>query len=311
MKSTPWVEKYRPATIEECILPVDLKQIFKKMAKDGDFSNLLLIGPKGIGKTSVAKALLNELDCDYVFKPCGQEGNIDSVRNDVINFASSVSFKNKRKFVIFDEADSITRAAQESLRNVTESFAENCGFILTANYANKIIDPLQSRCSTIAFDYRKEDKPKLAQEFYHRIIDILAKEACEYDKKVVVDFISKLFPDFRKIINELQNYSKYGKIDTGIFSARMSDETFRQLIEFMKAKDYTKARVFIGQEMNNDPQVFFRTFYENLNEVFTARSVPDIAVTIAKYQYYAALVVDQEVNLAAFLAEAMVQAEWK
>jgi DNA polymerase III delta prime subunit len=305
-----WPEKYRPHTIEECILPVDLTQIFKQMVVQGNIPNLLLVGPPGLGKTTVARALLEELDCDYIFVPCGLDGNIDTIRNQITQFASSVSFKGKRKYVILDEADSITYVAQGALRNFMERYAKNCGFILTANFQNKIILPLQSRCSVVEFTNRKVDRPKIAARFFKRVCEILTLENIPFQKEAVIGVINKHFPDFRRILNELQKYSMSGTIDSGILN-NLKGASITALIPFLKDKDFTNVRKWVGENVQNDAQTIFREFYDTAAEHFAPSFVAELVTILAKYQHMAVFVVDQEINLASCLVEIMIQSSWR
>lgn len=305
-----WAEKYRPKTIAECILPIDLRQTFEQMIAQKDIPNLLLVGPAGPGKTTVARCMLEQLGCNYLFIPASMRGNIDTLRNEIANFASSVSFNGKRKYVILDEADYLTHTTQPALRNFMEEFARNCGFVLTANFLNKIIPPLQSRCSTIEFVFRNEDKPTLAMAFYKRLMEILNAENVQADKKTVVAVVQKFFPDFRRILNECQRYSAGGKLDSGILTD-FKKVSVAELLGFMKGKDFTNVRKWVGENLNNDSQSIFREFYESSKDLFASPFIPELVLILAKYQYQSSFVVDQEINLAACLVEVMMGAIWK
>ncbi len=306
-----WVEKYRPRVLKDAILPSELKKTFQEFVAKGNVPNLLLTGGPGIGKTTVARAILEELQCDYIVINGSMNGNIDTLRNEIMQFASSVSFTGGRKYVILDEADYLNpNSTQPALRNFMEEFSVNCGFILTCNFKNRIIQPLQSRCSNIDFTVKNADKPTMAGLFFNRICTILEMENVKYDKKVVAALITKHFPDWRRVINELQRYSVSGVIDSGILS-NIEEVTIKELIEYMRSKNFTNVRKWVAQNIDNDVTSIFRKFYDHSNELFTPASVPQLILTIANYQYKAAFVVDQEINLSACLAEVMVNCEFK
>jgi DNA polymerase III delta prime subunit len=303
-----WVEKFRPHTINDCILPTVLKNQFEAMLRQSDIPNLLLVGSPGTGKTTVARAMIEQLDADCYLINGSLKGNIDTLRNDIANYASSVSFKKKRKYVILDEADYLTHVTQPALRNFMEEYAKNCGFILTANYKNKIIPALQSRCSVIEFDFPKSEAPWLAQAFYGRTIAILEMENIKFDTQVLAAFISKYYPDYRRIINELQRYSVNGNIDSGVLTEAHPGVT--ELIRMMKTKDFTKVRQWAAEQASRSQDVF-RTFYDEGHDYFSPIFIPELVLLIAKYQYQASFVADYEINLSAFLAEVMVEAQYK
>lgn len=306
-----WVEKYRPRVLKDTILPSEFKQTFQEFINKGNIPNLILSGGPGVGKTTVAKAVLEELECDYIVINGSMNGNIDTLRNEIMQFASSVSFAGGRKYVILDEADYLNpNSTQPALRNFMEEFSSNCGFILTCNFKNRIIQPLQSRCSVIDFTIKNADRPALAGQFFTRICNILEIESVKFDKKVVAAFIQKHFPDWRRVINELQRYSASGSIDSGIL-ASIEEVTIKELISHMKNKNFTNVRKWVAQNIDNDVSSIFRKFYDQSNELFTSASVPQLVLTIADYQYKAAFVVDQEINLSACLAEIMVNCEFK
>lgn len=306
-----WVEKYRPRVLKDAILPSELKKTFQEFIAKGNVPNLLLTGGPGIGKTTVARAILEELQCDYIVINGSMNGNIDTLRNEIMQFASSVSFTGGRKYVILDEADYLNpNSTQPALRNFMEEFSVNCGFILTCNFKNRIIQPLQSRCSNIDFTVKNADKPTMAGLFFNRICTILEMESVKYDKKVVAALITKHFPDWRRVINELQRYSVSGVIDSGILS-NIEEVTIKELLEYMRNKNFTNVRKWVGQNLDNDVSAIIRKFYDNANDLFTAASVPQLILTLADYQYKAAFVVDQEINLSACLAEIMVNCEFK
>ena len=306
-----WVQKYRPRTVSDTILPESLKKTFQKFVDDRSIPNLLLTGSAGVGKTTVARAMLEELDCDYIVINGSMNGNIDTLRNEILSFASSVSLRGGRKYVILDEADYLNaNSTQPALRNFMEEFSRNCGFILTCNFVNKIIEPLHSRCSVVEFKISKEDKPKVAALFYKRVLDILGEEGVEFDNKVVAQVITKYFPDYRRVINELQRYSATGKIDTGIL-VNFSDENLKKLISYLKEKNFTEIRKWASINSDIDSAVFFRKLYEIASEVMEPSSVPYLVIKTGEYQYKAAFVADQEINIVAFLTELMVECEFK
>lgn len=308
-----WVESYRPQTIEECILPDGIKNMFKQFVEKGEVPNLLLSGPPGCGKTTVAKALCNELGVDYYVINGSDEGRfLDTVRNNAKNFASTVSLSSdaKHKVIIIDEADNTTPDVQLCLRAFTEEFIGNCRFIFTCNYKNKIISPLHSRCAVIDFAIKGKERQELAAKFFNRLRTILEKESVEYDPKVLVELIQKHFPDWRRVLNELQRYSVSGKIDTGIlaaFSNVKTDELFRNL----KEKDFPKVRKWVVDNLDNDPHVLIRSVYDAVYSKLDGSGIAAAVLIIAKYQYQSSFVADQEINMLACLTEIMVECNFK
>lgn len=306
-----WVEKYRPRTISETILPDQLKSTFQEFVNKKEVPNLLLSGRAGTGKTTVAKAMLEELGCDYIVINGSLNGNIDTLRNDIKSFASSVSLSGGRKYVILDEADYLNpNSTQPALRNFIEEFSVNCGFILTCNFKNRIIDPLHSRCSVVEFKINKDDKQKLALAFFNRVQDILSNEKVEYDKKVVAAVISKYFPDYRRTLNELQRYSVTGKIDTGILTD-YKEETLKEVMNCLKQKNFTGVRKWVGENSDVDSTSFFRSVYDVATDYLKPSSIPQLVLILADYQYKAAFVADHEINITACLTEIMVECEFK
>ena len=306
-----WVEKYRPKTISETILPSELKQTFQQFVDDQLIPNLLLSGKAGTGKTTVARAMLEELGCDYIIINGSMNGNIDTLRNDIANFASSVSLSGGRKYVILDEADYLNaNSTQPALRNFMEEFSNNCGFILTCNFKNRIIEPLHSRCSVVEFMIPNKEKPKLAAQFFKRILDILKQENVEADQKVVAAVVEKHFPDFRRTLNELQRYGATGSIDAGML-VNVQETSLKELIGFLKAKDFTHMRKWVGENLDVDPVVLFRKFYDASHDFFKPNAIPQLVLLIAEYQYKQAFVADSEINMVAFLTEVMVECEFK
>jgi len=308
-----WVEKYRPKTIEECILPDGIKNTFKEFLNSGEIPNLLLSGPPGIGKTTVAKALCSELGADYYVINGSDEGRfLDTVRNQAKNFASTVSLtsESKHKVIIIDEADNTTSDVQLLLRANIESFYKNCRFIFTCNYKNKIIEPLHSRCSVIDFGISRQDKPSIAAQFFTRINYILEQENVKSDKKVIVQLVSKHFPDWRRVLNELQRYSASGTIDTGIL-VQLDNINVTELVGYLTNKQFPNVRKWIVQNLDNDSNAILRSVYDSIYESMKPKSIPEAVLIIAKYQYQSAFVADQEINLLAALTEIMCNCEFK
>jgi len=305
-----WVEKYRPVTIADTILPDNLKQTFQEFVNQGNIPNLLLSGSAGCGKTTVARAMLEELGCDYIVINGSLNGNIDTLRNEIMQFASSVSLMGGRKYVILDEADYLNpNSTQPALRNFMEEFSRNCGFILTCNFKNRIIDPLQSRCSVVEFKIKKTDLPALASQMMKRLMHILDTESVVYDKAVLAELIKKHYPDWRRVINELQRYSATGKIDSGLL-ANITESSYKDLIRFLKEKDFTNTRKWVAENIDTDATAIFRTLYDTASMYVSKNSVPGLVLILAKYQYQAAFVADHEINLMACLTEMMIEMEY-
>ncbi len=308
-----WVEKYRPQTIDECILPESIKKTFSEFLNKGEIPNMLLAGPPGVGKTTVAKALCKELGVDYYVINGSDEGRfLDTVRNNAKNFASTVSLssESKHKVIIIDEADNTTPDVQLLLRASIEEFSSNCRFIFTCNYKNKIIEPLHSRCAVVEFSIKGREKQEIATCFFKRVNSILEQERVEADKKVVAELINKHFPDWRRVLNELQRYSVGGKIDSGIL-AHFSDVKVNDLIKNLKEKNFPEVRKWVVSNLDNDSSVLLRRIYDSLNESLVNNSIPAAVLIIAKYQYQIAFVADQEINLLACLTEIMVECNFK
>jgi DNA polymerase III delta prime subunit len=308
-----WVEKYRPKTIEDCILPVSIKKTFQGFLSKGEVPNLLLAGPAGCGKTTVAKALCNELGVDYYVINGSDEGRfLDTVRNTAKNFASTVSLSStaRHKVIIIDEADNTTNDVQLLLRAFTEEFSGNCRFILTCNFKNKIIEPLHSRCACIDFSTNSKDRPKLASQFFNRLGTILETESTEADPKVLAELINKHFPDWRRILNECQRYSSSGQIDAGIL-ATFSDVKVNDLVKKLKGKDFPEVRKWVVNNLDNDTNVLLRRIYDACYDSLVPNTIPSAVLILAKYQYQMAFVADQEINMLACLTEIMCECEFK
>jgi len=308
-----WVEKYRPQQIDECILPDHIKKTFQDFVNQGEIPNMLLSGPPGIGKTTVAKALCKQLGVDYYVINGSDEGRfLDTVRNNAKNFASTVSLtsQSKHKVIIIDEADNTTSDVQLLLRASIEEFSGNCRFIFTCNYKNKIIEPLHSRCSVVEFSIKGKEKVKIAGLFFKRLQQILDTERIPYDPPVLAEIINKHFPDWRRVLNECQRYSVGGKIDSGIL-ATFSDVSVNDLIRNLKDKNFPEVRKWVVDNLDNDSSVLLRRLYDSLYETLVPNSIPAAVLIIAKYQYQIAFVADQEINLLAALTEIMVECQFK
>lgn len=304
-----WVEKYRPKTVDECILSKQQKEYFKNLVKNGEIQNMLLCGTAGTGKTTVARALCEELNSDYIIINGSEESGIDVLRTKIKQFASTVSFTGNTKVVILDEADYLNpNSTQPALRGFIEEFANNCRFIFTCNFKNRIIAPLHSRCAVVEFKIPNKEKPVIAGEFFKRITNILEEEKIAFDQKVVAKVVEKHFPDFRRTLNELQRYSQTGSIDEGIL-VNLADVNMNDLVHSVKDKDWKKMRAWVVNNLDQDPASLFRKIYDTF--VPLTNQVPQLVLTIADYQYKSAFVADQEINLVACLTEIMASVEIK
>ena len=306
-----WVEKYRPSKINDCILTDDLKTTFQTFVNESHVPNLLLSGGPGVGKTTIAKAMLKELDATYMMINGSEESGIDVLRNKIKNFASTISMDGKRKFVILDEADYLNpQSTQPALRGFIEEFHKNCGFILTCNFKNRIIEPLHSRCSVIEFRIPSSLKPTLAGEFFKRVQTILTEENVQFQPKAVAGVVEKYFPDWRRVLNELQRYSASGTIDSGIL-VNISETNMRDLVSFLKDKDFKSIRKWVANNLDNDPSRMYRKVYDTLYDEIDPNTVPHMVLAVADYSYKSAFVADQEINMLAFMIEIMSQVRFK
>ena len=303
MKESLWVEIYRPKTIQDCILPDELKKTFQLYVDRKEIPHLLLCGGPGVGKTTIAKALCDEIGCDYLMINSSDESGIDTFRTKIKNYASSMSMNGGKKVIILDEADYLNpNSVQPALRAAMEEFAHNCTFIMTCNYKNRIIEPLHSRCAVIEFKLRKEDKPKMAAQFMKRAAEILAAEKIPYDKSVLVEVVKKHFPDYRRILNELQRYSVSGKIDAGILTS-IADVSLTDLVTSLRDQNFSAMRKWVADFGGDDPAKIYRKIYDSLYDVMDKQSIPYAVVVLAKYSYQSAFVADQELCLTACLVE--------
>jgi len=311
MEQFLWVEKYRPKTVDEAVLPADIKAVFQQFVDQKQIPNLILSGSAGVGKTTIARAMLEQLDCDYIVINGSMNGNIDTLRNEILSFASTVSLMGGRKYVILDEADYLNaNSTQPALRNFMEEYSKNCGFILTCNFKNRIIEPLHSRCSVIDFKINKKDTAKLAGQFFKRIQMILKEENIKFDAAVVAEVVKKHFPDWRRVLNELQRYSATGSIDSGIL-ANIQEISIKDLVGMLKDKNFTAVRKWVVDNLDQDQHSIFRKIYDESSEIMTPISVAQLVLIIAKYQYQAAFAASAEINLVACLVEIMMECEFQ
>ena len=306
-----WVEQYRPKTVDECILPKTLKTQLQSYVDKQDISNLILSGGPGVGKTTAARAMLEQIGATYMFINGSEESGIDVLRTKIKNFASTVSLDGGRKYLILDEADYLNpQSTQPALRGFIEEFHQNCGFILTCNYKNKLIAPLHSRCGVVDFTIPKSEKAGLAGQFFKRAISILQENEIKYNEKVVAELINKYFPDWRRILNELQRYSVSGQIDAGIL-VNLGEKSVKELMGMMKNKEFTNVRKWVVENIDNDPDTLFRAVYDNLYEYLDSSTIPHVVVILGEYQYKNAFVADAEINMVACLTEIMARGKFK
>ena len=304
-----WVEKYRPRTIEDTILPDELKQTFQQFVDQDNIPNLLLSGGPGVGKTTIARAMCEQLDVDYIVINGSMNGNIDTLRTEIKDFASTISFTGNRKYVILDEADYLNpQSTQPALRNFMEEYSKNCGFILTCNFKNRIIDPLHSRCSVVEFKINGKDKASMASQLFKRVKAILSDENVSYDQKTLAELITLYFPDFRRVINELQRYSATGSIDSGILANHSSN--IQDLVDILKNKKFVDMRKWIADHKDMDSAQLYRQLYDSASQYVKPQSIPQLVVTLADYQYKAAFVADHEINNVACMTELMMEVDW-
>lgn len=304
-----WVEKHRPRSVSDCILSEEQRALFNSVINKGEIQNMLLCGSAGTGKTTIARALCEELGSDYIVINGSEESGIDVLRTKIKSFASTVSFTGNTKVVILDEADYLNpNSTQPALRGFIEEFANNCRFIFTCNFKNRIIQPLHSRCAVIEFQIPKKDRAKIAMEYHRRACRILEQEDIKFDPKVIAKIVEKYFPDFRRVLNELQRYSQSGSIDEGILT-NLGETNMNELVQALQSKDWKKMRAWVVGNLDNDPVSLFRKIYDTLIPKTT--QVPQLVLTIADYQYKSAFVSDQEINLVACLTEIMASVEVK
>ena len=311
MEEFLWVEKYRPSNVQSCVLPKQLKKTLLEFVAAGELPNVTFSGGPGVGKTTAAKALLDELGLTYMMVNGSEESGIDVLRTKIKNFASTVSLHGGRKYLILDEADYLNpQSTQPALRGFIEEFHKNCGFILTCNYKNRLIPPLHSRCSVVDFTVPKSEKKELAEQFFRRVMNVLVVEEVKFEPKAVAEVINKFFPDWRRVLNELQRYSVSGKIDAGIL-VDISEVNIKELMQSMKQKEFTNVRKWIVNNIDNDPTRLFRRLYDNLYDYMDGSSIPHVVVILGEYQYKAAFVADQEINMLACLTEIMSRGKFK
>ena len=310
MEEFLWVEKYRPKTVADCILPDRIKSRFTEYVTRKEVPNLLLTGSAGVGKTTIAKAICNEIGLNYMHINASSENGIDTLRTKIYNYATTVSLVGGRKVIILDEADGLTAQAQEGLRAAIESFSSNCTFILTCNFKSKLIEPIQSRTVLVDFSLRSEEKPKMAAQFFKRLGDILTKEKVEYDKTVLVKIVEKYFPDFRKTLGQLQDFATNGRIDAGTLAQVTDIKNVQELVSYLKVKNFKDMRKWVVLNSDVEPSQIFRKVYDSLTSYMKPETIPQAVMILAKYQYQSAFVADQEINTAAALTELMVDCEF-
>jgi DNA polymerase III delta prime subunit len=311
MEEFLWTEKYRPQKVEACILPDRIKKVFQEYVNTKNIPNLMLTGTAGVGKTTVAISMCEEIGLNYLFINSSEERGIDTLRTKIKGYASTVSLVGGRKVIILDEADYITPEAQAALRGAIEEFSTNCSFIFTCNFKSRLIEALHSRCSVIDFTLQADEKPKMAAAFFGRIAEILDIEGISYEKNVLIEITKKYFPDYRRTLNELQRYSTSGSIDAGILAQITSVRNIQDLVKNLKDKNFSDMRKWVVVNSDLDPIRIYRKIYDSLYEYMKPESIPQAVVILAKYQYQSAFVADQEINLVACLTELMIDCEIK
>ncbi len=304
-----WVEKFRPAKVSDCILPESVKTEIQNFIKSGQVGHMIFSGTAGVGKTSLAKAICNELDADMLYINMSNENGIDTIRNKIVQFASTASFGGGLKIIVGDESERLSAAAQDALKATMEEFSKTTRYILTTNNINKIIEPIRSRCTHFEFKIQDSEKKDMTAQMLKRCAGILKAEGVEFDPKALISLVQKNFPDFRKTLNELQRYATYGKIDAGVLVEQST--SYDDLVNFMKEKKFNDVRKWVARNGDVDSSQLFRYFYDNLTTLFAGKSIPNVVLILAQYQHYAALVIDQEINNIACLVEIMGSSEWK
>ena len=305
-----WVERYRPKTVADCILPDRIKKVFQEYVDSENIPNLMLTGSAGVGKTTVAKAMCEQLGLNHLFINSSEERGIDMLRTKIKGYASTISLTGGRKVIILDEADYLTPEAQAGLRGAIEEFSNNCSFIFTCNFKSRLIDALHSRCSVIDFSLKNDEKPRMAAQLFTRLSVILNKEGVEYDKQVLIKIVEKHFPDYRRTLNELQRYSASGSIDAGTLSQVSDVRKISELVGFLKEGNFGEMRKWVVANSDIEPARIYRRIYDSMYDFFKPQSIPQAVVIISKYQYQSAFVADQEINLVACLTEMMVDCEY-
>ena len=306
-----WNEKYRPKKVDDCILPDRLKVIFQKFVDEKTIPNLMLTGGPGTGKTTVALAMCKEIGLNYLFINSSEERGIDTLRVKIKGYASTVSLDGNKKVIILDEADYITPEAQAALRGAMEEFSSNCSFILTCNFKSKLIEAIHSRCSVIDFSLKNGEKARIASLFYRKLGSILSAEGVDFESKSLAKFVERYFPDFRRTINELQRFSKFGKIDSGLLPQISGTRLFDDLIGFLREKNFNSMRKWVAENKDVDPSILYRQLYDGSPDFVKPESIPQMIIILAKYQYQSAFVADQEINTVAMLTEIMVDVDFK
>lgn len=305
-----WCEKYRPKSVADCILPDRIKSVFQSYVESGSIPNLMLTGSAGVGKTTVAMAMCEQIGLNHLFINSSEERGIDTLRTKIKGYASTISLTGGRKVIILDEADYLTPEAQAGLRGTIEEFSDNCTFIFTCNFKSRLIDALHSRCSVIDFSLKPDEKPRMASQLMSRLSVVLGKEGVEYDKQVLIKIIEKFFPDYRRTLNELQRYSNSGSLDAGIISQVSDVRKINDLVGYLKNQDFSEMRKWVVANSDIEPARIYRKIYDSLYEYFKPDSIPQAVVILSKYQYQSAFVADQEINLVACLTEIMVDCEY-